>query len=109
MVDLAHVGCRLPHGLHLDVPTADGQKRVTLMGANRSRLINGAGVTPVPKDHWEAWLALYSTLPCVQNGAVFATRNPAEAEREGESRAEDRTGFEQAEPQKGTPVAAFAE
>lgn len=98
MPDLVYVGCRLPHGLHLDVGQGEAVKRVTIAGANRARLIGGAGVTPVPKDHWDAWHAKNKDLAFMKSGAVFVTKSPADAEMEGEQRKSDKTGFEGADP-----------
>lgn len=99
MADLVYVGCRLPHGLHLDLP-GDGEtkRRITLLGANKSRVINGAGVTPVPKDFWDEWYPKFKDAKFVKNGAVYQTRNAADAEIEGDRRSKDTTGFEGANP-----------
>jgi hypothetical protein len=92
--DMLAIGCRLPHGLHLDVGTGKARVRVTLNGMNKTRIIGGCGVTPVPKDHWDAWRKIYPDHPAVESGAIFVTKSQAEAEAEGEIRRNQKTGFE---------------
>lgn len=94
MAEILAVGCRLPHGLHLDIGTGPARKRVTLNGLNKTRIIGGCGVTPVAKDHWEAWKAIYPDHPALKSGAIFVTKSQADAEAEGNVRKSQKTGFE---------------
>lgn len=73
---------------------------MTLAGANQSRLIGGCGITPVPRDFWDAWLKINKSAPFVLNGTIFATRNANDAAQEGKSRERDKTGFEGADPRE---------
>ncbi len=97
-MEFVTVACRLPHGLHLDVGDLPGQKRVTLNGANKSRVIGGAGITQVPKDHWEEWAKTRRDAPYIKNGSIFITKSETDAMKEADNRAKDKTGFEQTDP-----------
>lgn len=105
MMEYITVACRLPHGLHMDLGVAPDNKRVTLNGANKSRIIGGAGITQVPKDHWEEWAKTRRNAPYIQNGAIFLTKSEGDAIKEADSRAKDLTGFEQASPDKFKNIA----
>lgn len=112
MPETVTVACRLPHGMHLDVyrdrdaaktMRSAGQNplhlrsRVTLAGANKSTLIGGCGITEVPKDHWDAWLAAHKDEPYIRNGFIWATKSQMDAAQEAKSREKDKTGFEGAD------------
>jgi hypothetical protein len=68
------VGCKLPHGLMLDI-TEEGKagRRFRIKGSNSAGIIGGFGLTPgVPKDLWDAWHKKHEQLEFVRNGLVFA-------------------------------------
>lgn len=91
------VGCKLPNGIHLDVQ----DKRVTLNGANSSRIIGGYGLTQVDKDFWDAWVKAYADSPMLKNHLVFAQGTEANASAKAEEQAEVKSGFERLQPGKG--------
>lgn len=99
------VGCKLPNGLHLDVQG----KRHTLAGANSSRIIGGYGLTEVPKDFWDAWVAEHKDFPPVVNGEIFAQATSKSAEDKAKDQAEVRSGFEGLNPDNPAPGVAQAE
>lgn len=96
-MDLVTVGCKLPNGLHLDLQG----KRVTLNGANSSRIVGGYGLTPVDKEFWEAWAKDYADSPLLLNGLVFAQGSDARATAKAGEQAEVKSGFEPLVPGKG--------
>lgn len=84
------VGCKLPHGL---VAELNGRK-VTLAGANSSRLIGGFGITEVDKEFADAWLAVEKDTPIVSNGLVFITGTERDAKSAATERQGQATGLE---------------
>jgi hypothetical protein len=94
------VGCKLPHGLHMDI-TKHGElrKRVTLNGTNASRVIGGYGITEnVPKDFFDKWLADHKELPAVKNSLVFAHTQSASVESKAKEQADVKNKFEPINP-----------
>ncbi|CAI3933495.1 unnamed protein product [Commensalibacter communis] len=100
MNDILVVGCKLPFGVHLDL---DG-KRVTLNGAMKSE--NGeVGLTQLPKDFWESWLAKHQDFAPVTTGHIFAAKSQKKAIAEGKEKGDLKTGLEPVDPKtlpKGT-------
>jgi glutamate synthase domain-containing protein 1 len=76
---LLTVGCKLPNGIHLDfVERGKAMRRVSLRGANSSRVIGGFGITEgVPAEFFEEWMATHQDLPAVSNGLIFAMEKSA--------------------------------
>lgn len=73
------VANKLPFGLHLDLPKELGSKRVTIKGAalpanvmRETPLPGGFALSPVPEDHWNAWVKINKDLSIVQQGLVFS-------------------------------------
>jgi hypothetical protein len=97
------VGCKLPHGIHLDLKNKNGEgPRHTLQGANASRIIGGFGITEnIPGDFMAQWLRQNAKHPAVINGAIFIHSNRESAEVMAKERAKDVvTGFEAIDPVK---------
>lgn len=104
-MDMVFVGCKLPHGLVLELtPKVDEKdflkpqpagKRVTLSGAcslfNRRTVKVPSqydfAVTPVEKSFWEAWIKDHRDMECVKNGMVFVTDKAATAAEMAKERA----------------------
>lgn len=100
-MDTVTVGCKLPHGLKIDL--AGVPKPVTLAGGNSARIIGGYGMTPgVPKEAFVKWLADHSTTPYVINGAVFMvdSGDKKSAIAQAKEKRDERTGFEPIDPAK---------
>jgi hypothetical protein len=102
------VGCKLPHGMHLDI-RRDGEpvQRVTLKGINsltagaiiRPAQIGGFAITEnVPKDFFEHWLVLHKEHPAVKNKLIFAHVQLASVRDMAEERSELTHGFEPIDP-----------
>lgn len=92
------VGCRLPHGLIIEL-AQKGKKdteKLRLAGRKHSNLKNAPyGVTAVPKDFMDEWLKRNKKFPALESGAILVAADEVSLEamfREHEKR---RIGFEQ--------------
>lgn len=98
------VGCKLPHGLHLDLKNSEGPVRVTLVGANASRIVGGYGITEnVSSDFMAQWLKKNAKHPSVVKGLIFIHSDTKSAEAMAKERADDpqtATGLEAIDPVK---------
>src|SRR5262249_20334231 len=75
------VGCKLPHGLNVDLVVVPANKkekrpaktkRVRLKGANSSRVVGGYGITHgVDRELFARWLKDHADTPYVRDGSVF--------------------------------------
>lgn len=95
------VGCKLPHGLHLDLIKDDvGKVRYTVKGTTSSQVIGGFGLTEgIPADFWEAWLEQNKALDCVKRGFVWAYGTRKNAEAKAMEMAKLRHGMEAIDPE----------
>lgn len=94
--DTVTVGCKLPHGLILDL-TEPGEpaRRFTVKGTNSARIIGGFGITPgVPRDFWNQWLERNAQLGFVKQKLIFAMGKQSDAEAKAEELAALASGFE---------------
>lgn len=89
------IGCKLPHGLVLEIITVDKTTmfpaptgpRVTLKGANSRRpegstIAQGEhpyAITEVDKGFWDKWIETNANLPYVKNGQVFVADSVGKA------------------------------
>lgn len=104
------VGCKLPHGLNLDLvlaKDADGKptkaQRILLKGKNSAHIVGGYGLTHnVPKEPFERWLVENSARPFVKNGSVFMQDSEKNAKAAARERRAERTGFESIDPTSKT-------
>ena len=89
MADFVLVGCKLPHGLVLEIldrPTKEDfmqprpiGKQVKLAGAcslynqrtKKAPMNFDYAITPVDKSFWEEWYKRNKALDCVRNGMIF--------------------------------------
>jgi hypothetical protein len=120
------VGCKLPHGLWLEIinvqpnpppglppnmnPLPAGP-RIKLNGANSVQqqglitrvqpLVLEYGKTVVPREHWERWLAWNKDRDFIKNGSVFVIENARDQRSFNAQAAEklpEKTGFEGLSP-----------
>ena len=91
--DKVLIGCKLPHGLYLDLRDNRGEikARVKLPGVAGFTLPNpdrkfknpttehGHTITPVDRDHWEAWKKAYPDFPALLSGAVYEANKREDA------------------------------
>lgn len=100
MGDTVIVGCKLPHGLEVQI----GGKTVVLNGANSSTIVGGYGLTPgVDKAAFDEWLATYADFPAVQKELIFAQATEKSAAAQANEQAAEKTGFEGLDPKKPAP------
>lgn len=94
------VGCKLPHGLHLDInEPGKPLRRVTLKGTNASNVVGGYGITPqVPQQFFEEWMRLNKELPAVKSGLIFATANVDSATGKAEDHKKLKNNLEPLDP-----------
>jgi hypothetical protein len=114
--DFVLIGCKLPHGIMLELITeppkdrtlqnrnpAPTGPRVTLKGSNTLRTDRRMSqaqhlyaTTRVPKEFWDAWIARPGNkeLPFVKNGLVFVATSEADAKALMREHKDLRTGFE---------------
>lgn len=106
------VGCKLPHGLYLDLRDKGGNlvARQKLPGASNFTLpnperkmqptstVHGDTITPIPVDHWEAWLKQNADHPAVRNGAIYARAKREDAEAQALEHERQNIGFNKVNP-----------
>ena len=113
MADFVLVGCKLPHGLVLEIldpPTKEdfmqprpNGNQLNLAGAcslynqrtKKAPMHFGYDITPVDKAIWEEWYHRNKTLDCVRNGMIFVADTQQRAEGIAKERRESvRIGIE---------------
>lgn len=104
------VGCKLPHGMHLDIrQVGEPVQRVTLKGINslqegqiiRVSQRGGFAVTEnVPKEFFEHWMELNKLHPAVKNHLIFAHAQAASVRDMGEEFSGILNGFDPIDPNK---------
>ncbi len=113
MAEMVQVGCRLPHGLVMELikpgpmrrPSPRGT-RVTLKGANSvltgrdnfNPIVSSFGVTAVEKDFAEAWFKANEDADFIKSGAVFRVKTENDAKAAMREREKDTTGLEPLNP-----------
>lgn len=96
------IGCKLPHGIVLELPNA---KPVELNGLNRALIIGTYGETEVDADFWAAWKLTNKDYPALKSGAIFEAKNRFELEAKAKELVDEKTGFEPM-PQNADGVSA---
>jgi hypothetical protein len=106
MPDTVCVGCKLPMGLHLDLPG----KRVTLRGTavlhgEPPAIVSGgyALTNDVDKDFMDEWLLRYAKLDIVEKQIVYVMPKPVEARAKSKELIDVKTGLEPIPPDKPGP------
>lgn len=106
------VGCKLPHGLIMELPgKAEGLqpapvgKRVEIKGANSLRLDRkematsyDTAFTPVEEEFARAWFKRYADMTAVKGGMIFIREKQADAVAQGKEMALEATGLEGLNP-----------
>lgn len=101
------VGCKLPHGLHLDTP---GLERITLAGGNDPSAVGGYGITnDVDRSVFEAWVKANSQHPALKNNQIFIANDYNSARDNALEQAKIPTGFEGIDPNDLPPGIETAE
>jgi hypothetical protein len=112
--NFVNIGCKLPHGLELTLFRAqtapdntvkhiplDGS--ITLKGRNSSNIVGGYGITQVPTEFWEAWVAANPHFKALKSGAIFAEPNRARALAHADAQRDLKTGAEPLNSDKPGP------
>lgn len=95
------VGCKLPHGLKLELFKEDGTvaEAYTINGNNASRIVGGYGLTGgIPRDFMDEWLKRNEKHAAVRNQSIFIHTDTKSAEAAAKERREVRTGIEAIDP-----------
>lgn len=93
------VGCKLPHGLKLDLELPGKPKvRHILKGTNSSSVIGGFGLTEVPEDFWNEWVKRNKDLEAVKKLLVWSYPSREGARSKALEMAELRHGVEPINP-----------
>lgn len=104
MADLKEVlvGCKLPHGIILEVPHPDGEiETVELNGLNKVLIVGSTfGATEVDAAFWEAWILKNAESDLVKSGSVFVAKDLRSLKAIGDENAKRETGFEPLDPNK---------
>lgn len=97
------VGCKLPHGLHLDLYDTEGnlQARETIVGLNQAEVVGGHGITMgVPKAHFDEWMRRNKNSAAVKNELIFAHESAQNTIAQANANAKNKSGFEGLDPAK---------
>ena len=108
------IGCKLPHGLYLDLHDKNNNltARVKLPGnagftlPNKDRkfknpdTVYGDTLTPVSKEHWDAWLKIHHDHPSVLNGSIYAAAKQEDAKAKARNHEDENVGFDKLDPDK---------
>lgn len=113
------VGCKLPHGLIMQMDrliedkASDGAvvrkyvpvgKEIKLNGANTSSVIGGYGITEnVDAEFFDAWLAQKMEHAFIQQNLVFAMPTISGVQDRAKEQAAVKSGFEPLNPDKPAP------
>ena len=108
MAGTVTVACKLPNGLHLDLP---GRDRVTVRGfavawgeASPLSIVGGFGLTPgVDADFFEEWMITNADFEPVKKGLIFASAKASDATAQAKEFAGLKSGLEPLDPDKPGP------
>lgn len=127
MATTVTIACKLPNGLHLDLPSKAGQppRRVTVRGfaaeslddpRPRHRTVDGvmhyeplgpalvvggyALTSGVPEEHWHEWLATHDQMDIVTKGLIYALPKLDDAQAKARERKDERSGLEPVNPDR---------
>lgn len=114
-------GCKLPHGILLDMRTSSGESvRVKLNGyavpvqaterrkAPGHEITSGVGLTTVDKELFEAWLADHQTFDPVARGFIFKAAKADSARDMAADLIKEKTGFEPLPASGAGPIKPFS-
>lgn len=96
------VGCKLPHGLHMqlrDPRTKTVVEAHVAKGNNAARIVGGYGLTEaIPTEFMSKWLKQNENHPAVVNGSIFVSDTGRNAEARAREGRELKTGIEALDP-----------
>ena len=98
-MELVTVGCKLPHGVKMDLVVGGIKKRVFIKGNNSSSVAGGFGLTDnVDKEFFDQWMKENAVLEFVQKGLIWAYKSNEGARKRALEEAEKRHGLEPLDP-----------
>ena len=114
MAETILVGCKLPHGIYLDLRDGAGNisARVKLPGNAHYTLpnpdrkfknpetVHGDTFTQVDKAHWDAWIKLHGDHPALRSGAIYSAAKKEEAIGKAKEHEFEDVGFNKIDPNK---------
>lgn len=93
------VGCKLPHGLNVQLKVSGSLVPFALKGRNAARIIGGYGLTQgVPRDAMADWLDEHKDMPAVRNKFIFMHSDMASARAHARENEKHTTGLEPIDP-----------
>ncbi len=96
------VGCKLPHGLKLELK--DGEGRIithVIKGMNDARIVGGHGLTHgIPTDFMQQWMTVNKDHPAVKQSLIFMHTDVVSIESMAKERRAERSGLEAIDPLK---------
>lgn len=111
--DIVTVGCTLPQGMRLnleemykdetgkDVWRQNPEEFIELNGANKAAIINGVGLTQVPKEKWDRWFERNGkNLAAVKGGYIFVQSETKSAIDQARDHVTIKTKMEPIDPEK---------
>lgn len=88
------VGCRLPHGIILQLAIAPDVK-VELKGVNKATIIGADyATTEVDADFFGAWKKEHKGFAPLESGAIFEAKSEGDAKAIAKEVGNEKTGFE---------------
>lgn len=110
------VGCKLPHGLYLDLRNAAGDiiARHKLAGNAGFSLPNperkfkqvdtsstfGDTMNIIPKDHWDEWRKRNKDHAALRSGAIYVAKDHQDALAQAREHQGDNVGFDKIDPKR---------
>jgi hypothetical protein len=93
---LVFVGCKLPHGLRLELP---GVPDVVLRGANSGKFMHlGYGITRVDGEFMARWVKQNAKLNFLKNNMIWVANTEADVHVEAVEMTNEKHGLEQLDP-----------
>lgn len=68
---VVYVGCKLPHGLILELGIGTPKHRYVKLRGGRTSKVTGAGVTVAPKDFMDQWLRANADLDYIKRKQIW--------------------------------------
>ena len=118
MANTVLIGCRLPHGIVLEIENAVSKEvtKVTLNGQNKSPAFEYTEMVVLQRDHfgiteidagfWEKWLAANADFAPFKANAIFVAKDEKSIKSQAAELRTEPTGFEATAQDAGGVVTA---
>jgi hypothetical protein len=106
MANTVLIGCRLPHGIVLEIENAVSKEvtSVALKGQNQSAAFEYTDIIVLQRDHfgitevdagfWEKWIAANADFAPLKANAIFVAKDEKSAKAQAAELRTEATGFE---------------